>query len=253
MASLDEVIAWCDDLLEIDSFGDYGPNGLQVPGATEVELVTTAVSAHLDSITAAAELGSDLLITHHGLFWDFHPRSLSRPMAARLKLALDHDLSVAGYHLPLDGHPEIGNNALIARLLGFEPGSGLIGEAKGQHIGVVARSDEGIEAAELFSRVTRELGREPLVFAEGPGTIHSIGIVTGAGASDIHTACQLGLDAFLTGEPSEHVMADAREGHIHFISAGHYATETVGVRRLGELLAERFAVRHEFIDVPNPI
>ncbi len=253
MASLQEVIAWCDDLLEIDSFGDYAPNGLQVPGNPQVELVTTAVSAHLDSITAAAGLGSDLLVTHHGLFWDFHPRNLSRPMAARLKTALDNDLSVAGYHLPLDGNPEIGNNVLISRLLGFEPGPGLIGEAKGRHIGVVARSEEGIGAVELFGRVERELGQEPLVFAEGPSKIHSIGVVTGAGASDIHTAIELGLDAFLTGEPSEHVMADAREGHINFIAAGHYATETAGVKRLGGLIAERFGIRHEFIDVPNPV
>ncbi|MGK2932933.1 MAG: Nif3-like dinuclear metal center hexameric protein [Solirubrobacterales bacterium] len=253
MARLEEVISWCDDLLEIDTFGDYGPNGLQVPGNPEVDLVTTAVSAHLESITAAAELGSDLLVTHHGLFWDFHPRAMTRPMATRLKVALDSDLSVAGYHLPLDGHPEIGNNVLISRLLGFAPGPGLIGEAKGRHIGVVARSGEGIEAAELFSRIERELGQQPVVFAEGPAKIHSIGVVTGAGASDIHTAIELGLDAFLTGEPSEHVMADAREGNIHFIAAGHYATETVGVKRLGDLISERFGVRHEFIDVPNPI
>jgi dinuclear metal center YbgI/SA1388 family protein len=253
MASLDEVIAFCDDLLEIDSFADYGPNGLQIPGSPEVDLVTTAVSAHLDSITKATELGSGLLIAHHGIFWDFHERALSRPMARRLKTALDNDLSVAGYHLPLDAHPEIGNNAMLARQLGFEPVPGLIGEAKGRHIGVVARSEEGIAPADLFSLVERELHREPLVFAEGPARIHSIGVVTGAGASDIHTACRLGLDAFLTGEPSEHVMADAREGGIHFISAGHYATETIGVRRLGDVLAERFGIEHEFIDVPNPI
>jgi len=253
MASLEEVISWCDDLLDIDSFGDYGPNGLQIPGNPEVGLVTTAVSAHLASITASNELGSDLLITHHGIFWDFHPRKLSRPMAARLKAALDHDLSVAGYHLPLDGHPEIGNNVLVTELLGFEPGPGLIGEAKGRHIGVVGRSEEGIEASELFSRVERELGREPLVFAEGPSKIHSIGVVTGSAASDIHTAIELGLDAYLTGEPSEHVMADAREGRIHFIAAGHYATETVGVKKLGDMVSERFGISHEFIDIPNPI
>lgn len=253
MANLDEVIAFCDDLLEIDSFADYGPNGLQIPGSTEVGLVTTAVSAHLDSIKESVELGSDLLITHHGIFWDFHERALSRPMATRLKAALKNDLSIAGYHLPLDAHPEIGNNAMLARLLGFEPVPGLIGDAKGRHIGVVARSEVGIGAADLFSLVEKELGREPLVFAEGPARIHAIGVVTGAGASDIHAAIELGLDAFLTGEPSEHVMADAREGRIHFISAGHYATETIGINRLGDILAERFGIEHRFIDVPNPI
>lgn len=253
VANRDEVIAFCDDLLDIGSFRDYGPNGLQVPGADEVRVVATAVSAHLDSIVAAADLGADLLVTHHGLFWDFHPRALSAPMSNRLKAAFAADLSVAGYHLPLDAHPEIGNNHLIARKLGFDPVPGLIGEAKGRHIGVVARSEEGFEAGEFLSVVERELGREPLVFAEGPARIHSIGVVTGAGASDIHAAIGLGLDAFLTGEPSEHVMADAREGGIHFVSAGHYATETVGVIALGDLLADRFGIEHRFIDIPNPI
>lgn len=253
VANRDEVIAFCDDLLEIGSFGDYGPNGLQVPGSDEVGLVATAVSAHLDSITAAADLGADLLVTHHGLFWDFHPRALSPAMTARLKAAFAADLSVAGYHLPLDAHPGIGNNHLIARKLGFEPVEEALGEVKGRNIGVVARSAEGIDAGGFFSLIERELGREPLVFAEGPARIHSIGVITGAGASDIHQAISLGLDAFITGEPSEHVMADAREGGIHFIAAGHYATETVGVIALGNLISERFGIEHRFIDIPNPI
>jgi len=253
VAHRDEIIAFCDDLLEIGSFGDYGPNGLQVPGSAEVSRVATAVSAHLASIEAAVAAGADLLLTHHGLFWDFHPRALTAPMAARLRVALGAGLSVAGYHLPLDGHPEIGNNALLVRQFGFEPAPGVLGEAKGRHIGAIGRRSEPIPAQELFSLVASELGREPLVFAEGPESIATIGIVTGAGASDIHEAIALGLDAFLTGEPSEHVMADAREGGIHFIAAGHYATETCGIRTLGDLVARRFEVEHEFIDVPNPI
>lgn len=253
MASRDQVIEFCDQLLEIESYGDYGPNGLQVPGRPEVNRVATAVSAHLASIEAAAETGADLLLTHHGLFWDFHPRSLSPAMAARLKVAFDAGLSVAGYHLPLDGHPEIGNNALLARQLGFEPVPGRIGEAKGRHIGIVARRTEPVPAADLFALIESTLNRKPLVFDAGPDEVTSIGVVTGAGASEVHTAIALGLDAFITGEPSEHVMADAREGKIHFIAAGHYATETFGIIRLGELLAERFDIEHEFIDVPNPI
>lgn len=253
MANLEEVIAFCDELLEIGSFGDYGPNGLQVPGGREVNLVATAVSTHLASIEAATAAGADLLLSHHGLFWDFHPRALSPAAAARLRAAFAGDLAIAGYHLPLDGHPEIGNNVLLARRLGFEPDFGLIGEAKGRSIGVVGRSEPGVRAGDLFSLIERELDREPLVFAEGPERIHSIGIVTGSAAGEIHNAVGLGLDAFLTGEPAEHVMADAREGHIHFIAAGHYATETLGIRRLGELLAERFGIEHQFIDIPNPI
>jgi len=253
VASRNDVIAFCDDLLQIDAFSDYGPNGLQVPGTGEVDLVATAVSAHLASITAATEIGADLLIAHHGLFWDFHPRALSEAMAARLKVALDAGLSVAGYHLPLDAHPDIGNNVLLAGQLGFRAEPGPIGEAKGRHIGAIGRSAGGITAADLFSLVERELNREPLIFAEGPERVHSIGVVTGSGASEIHAAIDLGLDALITGEPSEHVMADAREGGIHFIAAGHYATEIAGVRTLGELVAAEFGIEHRFIDIPNPI
>lgn len=253
VAKRNDVIAFCDELLEIGAFADYGPNGLQVPGSDEVDLVVTAVSAHLASITAAADLGADLLIAHHGLFWDFHPRALSEAMAARLRVALGSSLSVAGYHLPLDAHPEIGNNALLARSLGFIPEAGPIGAAKGRHIGMIGRAGEGIPAAELFSRVERELDREPLVFAEGPDPVRSIGVVTGSGSSEIHAAIELGLDALITGEPSEHVMADAREGGIHFVAAGHYATEVAGVRALGDRVASEFGIEHRFVDMPNPI
>lgn len=253
MADRDEIISFCDDLLDAASFSDYGPNGLQVPGRTPVTTVATAVSAHLESIEASVGAGADLLLTHHGLFWDFHPRSLSAAMAARLKLALSNDLSIAGYHLPLDAHPEIGNNVLLCRELGFEPEAGAIGTVKGRCIGAIGRRAGGIGADELAARVESQLGREPLVFAEGPGVVSSIGIISGSAASDIHTAIELGLDAFLTGEPAEHVMADAREGKINFIAAGHYATETCGIRRLGETVAERFGLKHIFINVPNPI
>jgi len=253
VASRDEVITFCDDLLEIDSYDDYGPNGLQVPGSGTVDRIATAVSAHLASIEAAIELGADLLLTHHGLFWDFHPRALTPAMATRLRAALGAGLSIAGYHLPLDAHREIGNNVLIARRLGFQPGPEPIGEARGRAIGAVARTPEPIGAADLFALLASELGREPLVFDAGPDRVASIGVVTGAGASGIHEAIALGLDAFITGEPSEHVMADAREGGIHFIAAGHYATEVCGIARLGELVAERFGIRHDFIDIPNPV
>jgi dinuclear metal center YbgI/SA1388 family protein len=256
VADRDEIIAFCDQLLEIDAFGDYGPNGLQVPGSLEVGKVATAVSAHRESITAAVESGAEMLLTHHGLFWDFHPRALTEAMATRLRVAFAADLSVAGYHLPLDAHPGIGNNALLLKQLGFEPvadGSGMIGEAKGRHIGAIGLRSAAIPATEFFELVAAELGREPLVFAAGPEKISTIGIVTGAGASDIHQAISLGLDAYLTGEPSEHVMADAREGGIHFIAAGHYATETGGIKALGDLVAEQFGVEHEFLDLPNPI
>lgn len=192
------------------------------------------------------------MIAHHGLFWEFLPRALSEPMAKRLRTALGAEISIAGYHLPLDAHPEIGNNALLRTALGFEPGE-LFAPVRGTAIGVIGRRADPLPASELFASVARLLDREPLVFDSGPAEVRSIGIVSGAAASAIHAAVELGLDAFLTGEPAEHVMADAREGGLHFIAAGHYATETLGIRRLGELVAERFEVEHEFIAVPNPV
>jgi dinuclear metal center YbgI/SA1388 family protein len=253
VAERDQIVRFCDRLLDVGTFSDYGPNGLQVPGERDVSKVTTAVSAHLASIEAAVASGAGMLLVHHGLFWDFHPRSLSEQMAARLRVALDSGLSIAGYHLPLDAHPEIGNNALLSRMLGFEPEPEAIGSAKGRNVGVVGRRPDPMPLSELVSVIEAGLDREPLVFADGPEEIGSIGIVSGSASSDIHAAVAMGLDAYLTGEPSEHAMADAREGRINFFAAGHYATEVGGIRRLGELVADEFEVEHEFLDIPNPI
>lgn len=251
MAELREIIDYCDGLLGPEAFSDYGPNGLQVPGREQVDRVATGVSANLETLERAVSGGAALLLVHHGLFWDFHPRALTRPMAARLRVLLDADVSLAAYHLPLDAHPEIGNNALLCQRLGFAP-AGRFAETGGAEIGVIGRA-EGIAIDLLAAEITGLLGREPLVQGSGPATVASIGIVSGAAAKTIHEAAALGLDALLTGEPAEHAMADAAEAGIHFIAAGHYATETLGIRRLGELIAERFDIPHEFIDVPNPV
>ena len=253
MASRDEIIVFCDQLLDIGSFDDYGPNGLQVPGAAEVSKLATGVSANRAFLEAAAGCGAQLALAHHGLFWSSQPLALSEQMAARLKTALTADLSVAAYHLPLDAHRELGNNALLCERLGFQQDPDGFGEVNGRPIGVIGRSDEGLEAPELTRRVRELLDREPLVFDAGPGEVRSIGIVSGGGSSAIHEAIARGLDAFLTGEPTEPAMAYAREGGIHYLAAGHYATETLGIRRLGELVADRFGLEHQFIDVPNPI
>ena len=253
VARRDDIIEFCDELLDVGVFADYGPNGLQVPGAAEVDKLVTGVSAHRELIERAVEAGAGMAIAHHGLFWDFLPRQLSEAMAERLRIALGAQLSIAGYHLPLDAHPEIGNNALIRDGLGLEASPEGFGLVKDRPIGVVGRDPAGVGAAELFARVRALTGRDPLVFETGPDPVRSIGIVSGAGASTVHEAAVLGLDALLTGEPAEHVMADAREAGLHFIAAGHYATETFGVRRLGELVAERFGIQHQFISIPNPV
>jgi dinuclear metal center YbgI/SA1388 family protein len=246
------VVAYLDGLLDAQNFPDYGPNGLQVPGSEEVSVVVTGVSAHRELFERAVEEGAQLVVAHHGLFWDFHPRSLSSTMKERLRILFDSDIALAGYHLPLDAHPEVGNNALICAALGLERGEPF-GQHRGRAIGFVGRSAQGVPFAELRERCAEVFGQEPFTWETGPEVVHTLGVVSGAAASSFVEAIALGLDAFLTGEPAEHVMADARESGTHFIAAGHYATETFGVRRLGELLAERFGVEHRFIEARNPI
>jgi dinuclear metal center YbgI/SA1388 family protein len=252
MADRDEILDFCDQLLEIKRFDDYGPNGLQIPGAAAVSRVATGVTANLETLRRGAE-EAELVLVHHGLFWNDAPRALSAPQAERLRALLDRDASLAAYHLPLDAHPEIGNNALLRERLGFERDRRPFGEHRGNAIGAIGTSPDGVEVSDLVRRVGELVQREPLVFDAGPARIHTIGIVSGAAAKSIHEAAALGLDAFLTGEPAEHAMGDAREAGLHFVAAGHYATETLGIRRLGELVAERFGVEHRFVDVPNPV
>jgi dinuclear metal center YbgI/SA1388 family protein len=249
----DEIIAFCDELLEADSFEDYGPNGLQVPGAGEVTKVATGVTANLETLEGGIEAGAELLLTHHGLLWGEGLSALSVPMAARLRALLCANASLAAYHLPLDAHPEIGNNALLRDALGLEPDERPFGEAKGSAVGLIGRAPDPIGVGELAKRLEQAVGQEPLVFEAGPERISAVGIVTGSGGFALHEAGPLGLDALVTGEPSEPVMGEAREYGIHFLAGGHYATECAGIRRLGELVGERFGIDHEFVDVPNPV
>ena len=252
VADRDEIIAFLDDLLEASAFEDYGPNGLQVPGSATVHAVATGVSANLELFERAAAHGAELVLCHHGIFWDGDTRVITPQRKERLTLLFEHDMSLAAYHLPLDAHPEVGNNALICEALGLERGHGF-GEHRGRMIGVVGHSREGIAFDELRGRCASVFGSEPFVWDSGPDVVHRVGIVSGGAASDLGAAISLGLDAFITGEPAEPAMADAREAGIHFVAAGHYASETFGVRRLGELVAERFGVRHDFVEVPNPV
>jgi dinuclear metal center YbgI/SA1388 family protein len=253
VASRDDIVSFCDELLAIDEFEDYGPNGLQVPGAPAVTRVATGVTANREFLAGGVNSGAELLIAHHGLFFGEGGGGLSEQLAARLRIVLEAEASVAAYHLPLDAHPEIGNNALLCAELGLEPDPEPFGVVKGRPIGLIGTSGEGVSAAELAGRLASLTGRDPLHFDSGPEMVHRVGIVTGAGSSVLAEAAAAGLDAFVTGEPAEHAMGDARELGLHFIAAGHYATEIAGVRRLGEMIAERFGIEHEFVDVPNPV
>ena len=252
MADRDRIIAFLDELLAVEEFDDYGPNGLQVPGSEEVGTVATGVSAHQELFERAAGIGAELVLCHHGILWDSQPRVITPQLKKRLAALFERDMSLAAYHLPLDAHPVVGNNALLCEALGLEL-SEPFAEHRGRPIGFVGRAPQGIPFRELRERCGRAFGQDPFVWDSGPEIVRSVGIVSGGAASDLALAVDAGLDAFLTGEPAEPAMADAREGGIHFIAGGHYATETFGVRRLGELLAERFDIRHEFLEVPNPV
>ena len=248
MTTLKTLIGFLDELLKPESFDDYGPNGLQVPGREDVEVVVTGVSAGAELFERAAAEGADLVLVHHGLFWQGPPKPLDRPARRRLQLLFDADMSLAAYHLPLDGHPEHGNNALLAAGLGARVTGPFAGG-----IGVEASWEDGLAPDELVGRVSALTGREPLAVLGERAPVRSIAIVSGGGQGYLADAIAAGHDAFLTGEASERNFNEAREAGVHFLAGGHYATETLGVRRLGDLLAERFGVRHAFIEVPNPI
>jgi dinuclear metal center YbgI/SA1388 family protein len=218
-----------------------------------VTRIVTGVSAQRALIEAAIERDAQLVLAHHGLFWDFLPTGLTPVVAERLRLLFRHDVALAGYHLPLDAHPAIGNNALLAQRLGCERHEAW-GEYRGTPIGRAATfGGDGVPAGELLERVRATCGREPIAFAAGPERVRRMAIVSGSAADLLPAAVAQGFDAFLTGEPREHVMADAREAGIHFVAAGHYATETFGIRALGDWLADRFGLEHEFVDIPNPV
>jgi len=252
-ASVSDVLAEIDRLLEPGRFEDYGPNGLQVPGPDDVDTIATGVSAHAELFELAASERAGLLLVHHGLFWGSEPGPIDAVLKRRLKILFDANIALAAYHLPLDAHPEFGNNALLARALGAESVAPFA-RHHGEPIGVIAvLAGDGLPSGELFERVRAITSRDPLVFDSGPALVRRLAIVSGAGADYLDEAEAAQADALLTGEAAERTMAQARERSLHLIAAGHYATETFGVRRLGEHLAARFELRHVFLDVPNPV
>jgi dinuclear metal center YbgI/SA1388 family protein len=249
VAPLPTLIAYLDELLEPHDYADHGPNGVQISSPREeVASVITGVSATRAFIEGGIDAGADLLLVHHGVFWG-SSSGLDPVVAERLRPLFKHDVALAAYHLPLDAHPEVGNNALLARALGCEDHEALA------DIGRIARfGGDGLAVDELLARVRAATGgREPLLQGAGPSRVRRLAIVSGGGASYLARAADAGCDGLLTGEPREQVMGEAEELGVHFIAAGHYATEIAGIRRVGELLAERFGVEHAFLELPNPV
>jgi dinuclear metal center YbgI/SA1388 family protein len=247
MARRDDIVTFANELLDVRSFPEYGRPGLQVVGAEEVSKVVCAVSSSRELFEQAAAAGAQLVLVHHGLFWRNEPLFVDRRLRGRLEALFRGDLSLVAYHLALDAHAELGNNALLAERLGARR------ETAFAEIGAGARFDEPVDAADLARRLQDVTGREPLVFAHGPERIERVAIVTGGGGSRLIEAAHGGFDALVTGEPEEPSLHTARELGIHFLAGGHYATETLGVQALAARLGERFGVEYEFVELPNPV
>jgi dinuclear metal center YbgI/SA1388 family protein len=248
----DAIIAYLDSELEAHQFRDYGPIGLQVVGAAQVRRVCVAVSASLEVFQRAAAAGAQMLIVHHGLFWDGSSPVIGPLERRRLQTLFDADITLLGYHLPLDAHPVLGNNARLAALLGIDAPAPFA-EHRGRPIGCQGRLRQPETAESIAARLGAALGSRPLVFAGGSSPLTTVGVVSGGAARDVREAARLGLDGFITGEPEEDSPYLAAELGVTTICAGHHATETVGVRALAERLEEVFGVETEYLPVSNPV
>ncbi|MEO6866476.1 MAG: Nif3-like dinuclear metal center hexameric protein [Gaiellales bacterium] len=256
MPTITQLLAYADDLLDAHAWADYGPVGLQVSGSEQqVGTIATSVSSTLDAFQRAAELGAQLLLTHHGLFWKDTPQVIDPVMRRRLQTLFDHGITLAGYHLCLDAHPEIGNNALIADALELSRTDERFVTLDGGPIGLIGTLPSDGEPLDAFvTRVTAVLGgRPPLVLGAHPDRVRRVAVCSGGSAGSITEAAALDCDVFITGEPREDTNAYGRELGIGFLAGGHHATEVFGIRALGEHLAAKFGVRHEFLDADNPV
>jgi dinuclear metal center YbgI/SA1388 family protein len=248
----DALVRWLDAYLGAHEGKDYGPNGLQVQGKPEIRKIVTGVSACLELFQKARDLEADAVLVHHGIFWDGQPTTLTGMQYHRVAELIKHDINLLAYHLPLDRHPEVGNNAVACRALGLEDLEPF-GEAGGLPVGWKGRFPTPIPAQELIARCRAFYNREPLAFPYGPDPVDTVGVISGAAQKEFWAAINDGLDAYITGEVSEWVMNVARETGTHFFSCGHYATEVCGVQALSGKVADRFSIGIEFIDVPDPV
>lgn len=231
---------------------DYCPNGLQVEGRTEIKKIVTGVTASQALIEQAIERNADALLVHHGYFWKSEPESIRGMKGHRIRALIRNDINLYAYHLPLDIHPELGNNKLLADLLGIHVDGGLEGHP--QSVAMLGHFEQALTADELSQRIEQALQRRPLhVVPSSNRIIKTVGWCTGGGQDFVDLAAQHGLDAFISGEISERTTYSAREQNIHYFSAGHHATERYGVKALGEWLASEYGFEVEFIDINNPV
>lgn len=244
-----ELSLYLDRLLEVGRYMDYCPNGLQVEGRQEVTHIVSGVTASMQLLEAAQAAGADAVLVHHGYFWKGEPAAIAGMKKRRIAFLLKHDLNLFAYHLPLDAHAELGNNAQLARVLDFR-----LEERFGdQQLGAIGTLPQPSTLGDLARHVAAKLKREPMVIGDPQREVRRIGWCTGAAQSYFDAAISLGVDAFLSGEISEQTVHSARENGVAYLSAGHHATERYGVLALGEHLARTCGLRHTFIDCENPV
>lgn len=249
----DDLNRYFNELLNPASFEDYCPNGLQIEGSESIRKIAFAVSATHDSITQAADLGADTLVVHHGLFWHFHgTRTLTGSFAKRIFPLVKHNINLFAYHLPLDAHPEVGNAAILGQLIDCHQQSPF-GDYKGNPTGIEGLLEQPLSAKKLALKLHSVLNHDVIIASPDENQlIESIGIITGGANSDWALAQKAGLDAYITGEISEHDWHESQENGIHMFAGGHYATEIFGVLALMQKIQMHFHLECIFIDSDNP-
>jgi len=251
MVELNALVDYCNNLLEIERFQDYCPNGLQLQGGANIRKLVSGVTASQALIDAAVTAGADALLVHHGFFWRGEDPRIVGMKQRRIKMLLDNGVSLLAYHLPLDAHPVVGNNAQFAEVLGLSV-EGQFGR-EAPPLGRYGRLAAPLNAAEFALAIEHALQRKPLHIEGGDHDIQSVAWCTGAAQNYIEQAAELGVDAFVSGEISEQTVHVARECGLHYFAAGHHASERGGVRALGEHLAQEFDLQIAFIDIANPV
>lgn len=247
----DDVVTHLNRVLELQAFPDYGPMGLQVHGREVVDTVITAVSASRALFEVAAERGAGLVVVHHGLFWDKDSRVIAPMMRERLRLLFDHDISLAAYHLALDGHATLGNNARIIKSLGFRRERVGFAHVGDRPIGWFGSASDPLPADEFAVRVEQAVGPLHANYANGPPEVRRIAVCSGGGPRYLPEVAASGCDAFLTGDLFEPAEMWSRELGVHFLAAGHYATEVFGVQALADLISAELDCVAEFVDLPT--
>lgn len=252
MAQLKEIIQWCDQTLNTHEFKDYAPNGLQIEGRSDVQKILCAVTASQEAIEAAIAQNADLLLVHHGYFWKGEPYPITGMRGKRIKSLIQHDISLVGYHLPLDSHPSLGNNAAIAECLALENLQAL--DPSERHtIGNIGFLKQAMSASEFRDYLTARLGFNTIHLPAEKSQIQKIGFCTGAAQDFIGKAAEQGCDAFISGEVSERTYYEAKELGVHYYACGHHATERYGVQRLAKAISEQFNIEYSYFELNNPV